>query len=172
MQRVRLAAFVMLAVGLCLLLAAPVMAQPRPMEEDVYTPIAKGYDFVRAGNYEAAAQQFKEAIQKDTNNPFALNNLAAIEAQKGKLKEALAYLEQATLKADAYKDKVEQTCFVAGLCNAVKPVKAVGETSAIAPIIQDNIAKVKAKMAAAPAPPQPSVPPRMEEKQAPKEKGR
>jgi len=171
MQHKRLLLVVVL-VGLFVVLAAPVMAQPRPMAEDVYTPIAKGYDFIRAGNYEAAAAQFREAVKKDTNNPFALNNLAAIEAQKGKLKEALAYLEQATLKAEAYKDKVEQTCFVAGLCNAVKPVKAVGETSAIASIIQDNIAKVKAKMAAAPAPPQPSTPPRMEEKQAPKEKGK
>lgn len=160
-----------LVVGLCLLLATPAMAQPRPMAEDVYTPIAKGYDFIRAGNYEAAKMEFKKAVERDTNNPFALNNLAAIKSQEGNLKDAMAFLQQATLKADAYLDQVEQTCFVAGLCNAVKPTKIVGPTSTIAPIIQDNIAKLKAKMAASPAPPEPSRPPLMEKKQAPKEKG-
>jgi len=171
MHHTRSVVGLVLVVGLCLLLAAPAMAQPRPMDTDVYTPIAKGYDFVMAGNYQAAEMEFKKAVQKDTNNPFALNNLAAIESQKGNLKDAMAYLQQATLKADAYLDKVDQLCFVAGLCNAVKPVKAVGATSSIAPIIQENIAKLKAKMAASPAPPVPSAPPLMEKKQTPKDKG-
>jgi len=173
MRHVRSVIGMVLVVGMCLLLAAPAMAQPRAlMSEDVYTPIAVGYQLIRDGKFEAAAFEFKKATEKDMNNPFALNNLAAIESQKGNLKEAMALLQQATLKANDYKDKVEQTCFVAGLCNAVKPTKEAGPTSTIAPIIQENIAKLKAKMAASPAPPQPSTPPLMEKKQTPKDKGK
>jgi tetratricopeptide (TPR) repeat protein len=130
------------------------------MAEDVFTPIAKGYDFIREGNWEAAENQFKEAVKRDPSNPFALNNLAAIQAQKGKLNDALANLKAATTYANNYQDKVEQTCFVAGTCMAVKPVKVLGPTSTIAPIIQDNIQKVQAKIAATGTPPPaPTLPP-------------
>ena len=51
----------------------------------------------------------------------------------GKLNDALAHLKDATIHAAQYKDKVAQTCFVGGGCMAVKPVRAVGETSTILP---------------------------------------
>jgi tetratricopeptide (TPR) repeat protein len=152
-----------LVVGLCLLLAAPALAQPGQAEgvisAEVYGHISKGVDLLMEGKYDLAGMQFEMATKKDNTNPFALNNLAAIEAQKGNYKGAMALLQQATMKADKYKQKVAQTCFVAGLCNAVKPTKELGPTSSIAPIIQENIAKLKPKLEA--MPPKGATPPKM-----------
>ena len=170
MRKLRVGFGLVLAVGLCLLLAAPAMAQTRQAEgqipADVWGPIEQGYGLLMEGKYDAAAVQFKKATEIDNHNPFALNNLAAIASQKGDYKGAMALLQQATMKADMYKQKVAQTCFVAGLCNAVKPTKEMGATSTIAPIVQENIAKLKPKIAA--MPPEPSSPPKMEV--VPKEK--
>lgn len=170
MRKLRVGFGLVLAVGLCLLLAAPAMAQTRQAEgqipADVWGPIEQGYGLLMEGKYDAAAVQFKKATEIDNHNPFALNNLAAIASQKGDYKGAMALLEQATVKADAYKQKVAQTCFVAGLCNATKPTKELGATSTIAPIVQENIAKLKPKIAA--MPPESSSPPKMEV--VPKEK--
>jgi tetratricopeptide (TPR) repeat protein len=165
MRKLRAVFLMMLAVGLCLLLAAPALAGPPGQGEgvipaDVYGPIVQGYSLLMEGKYDAAAVQFKKATKIDNSNPFALNNLAAIEGQKGNYKAAMALLQQATVKADKYKQKVAQTCFVAGLCTAVKPTKELGSTSTIAPIIQENIAKLKPKIAA--MPPKPASPPPME----------
>jgi tetratricopeptide (TPR) repeat protein len=162
----------MLAVGLCLLLAAPATAQETPgiIPADLWTPLNEGYALLAAGEYDAATAQFKKVTKKDLNNPFALNNLAAIASQKGDYKGALALLKQATTHADKYKNKVSQTCFVAGLCNAVKVSKEMGAVSTIAPIIQENIAKVEPKVKA--LPPEPSTPPPMEKKIPGKEKGK
>ncbi len=153
-----------MALGLCLLLAVPVMAQlttwgSGPFPVSIYGPLNDGFDLLKDGKYDLAAEKFKEVLKVDMNNPFALNNLAAIEEQKGNYRGAMALLKQATTKASEYKQKVNQTCFVAGLCTAVKPSKDMGSTSTIAPIIQDNIAKLQPKIDA--LPPQPSSPPHM-----------
>ncbi len=118
------------------------------MADDVYTPIAQGYDLIRDGNYPAARDRFAEAVKRDPFNPFALNNLAVLDEKDGKLNDALAHLKDATTHAADYKDKVAQTCFVGGGCMAVKPTKVAGETSSILPIIQENIQKLEAKKAA------------------------
>jgi|YelNatPaOPRAMG01_1025707.scaffolds.fasta_scaffold00528_27 tetratricopeptide (TPR) repeat protein len=150
-------------LGLCLLLAGPVLAQSDYVSgvfpSQIYGPLNQGYKLLADGKYDAAAVQFEKVTKIDNTNPFALNNLAAIQEQKGHYREAMALLQQATLKADQYKQKVAQTCFVAGLCTAVKPKQEMGPTSTIAPIIQDNIAKLKPKIEA--LPPQPSTPPPM-----------
>jgi hypothetical protein len=117
------------------------------MPDDVYTPIARGYDFIRDGNYAAAREQFAIAAKRDKLNPFALNNLAVLDEKDGKLNDALAHLKDATIHAAQYKDKVAQTCFVGGGCMAVKPIRAVGATSTILPIIEENIQKLEAKKA-------------------------
>uniref|UniRef100_A0A7V4G910 Tetratricopeptide repeat protein n=1 Tax=Desulfobacca acetoxidans TaxID=60893 RepID=A0A7V4G910_9BACT len=162
-----------LAAVLCVLLAAPVLGQgPRPMEADILTPLQKAYDFIQAGKYDAAEEQLKIVLKKDTFNPFALNNLAAIAFQKGQIKEAIAYLADALKDSDKYLDKVQETCFVGGMCNAVKPVGAVGATSSITPIIKDNKAKLEKKLAESPLPPTPSTPPAMDVKKPEKEKGK
>jgi hypothetical protein len=151
-----------LTLGLCLLLAVPVLAQDYVsgvFPPQIYGPLDMGYKLLADGKYDAAAVQFEKVTKIDNTNPFALNNLAAIQGQKGKFREAMALLQQATMKADLYKQQVAQTCFVAGLCTAVKPKKELGPTSTIAPIIRDNIAKLQPKIDA--LPPQPSSPPPM-----------
>lgn len=124
------------------------------MADDVYTPIAKGYDLIREGNYAAARYQFAEAVKRDPFNPFALNNLAVLDEKDGKLNDALAHLKDATTHAAEYKDKVGQTCFVGGGCMAAKPLREYAKnlppqsSSPIATIIQENIQKLEAKKAA------------------------
>jgi Flp pilus assembly protein TadD len=163
MRKLRIVFGLVLAVGLCLLLVASAPAQTRQAEglfpADVYGPINQGYGLLMEGKYDAAAVQFEKATKIDNDNPFALNNLAAIQSQKGHYKEAMALLQQAAASAPKYKQKVAQTCFVAGLCNAVKPTKELGSTSTIAPIVQENIAKLKPKLEAMPA--QSTTPPKV-----------
>jgi len=151
----------LLSVLSLVLLASVAMAQPRPMTEDVFTPLAKGYDFMRDGKAEAAEFEFQSVLKRDRYNPFALNNLAAIAVQKGKLKEGMAFLVDAQTNAKDYLDKFQEVCFTEGLCTGVKPIKVMGTESAIAKVIQDNMAKLKAKMDASPAPAVPSSPPPM-----------
>jgi len=144
-------------------MAMPAMAQPKGgalMPMDVYTPLAQGYDFVREGKYEAAKNEFAKAVKADRFNPFALNNMAVLEEREGKLNDALALLNRASTHANEYLDKVSQTCFAGGGCLAVKPLRELGEKSSIAPIVQENIAKLQAKIAATgTAPPAGSPPP-------------
>ena len=157
--------YVILAVvaALCLFMALPVMAQPKGgalMKMDAFTPIAAGYDFVREGKYDAAKNEFAKAMKADPNNPFAFNNNAVLLEREGKLNDALALLNRASEHANEYLDKVTQTCFAGGGCLAVKPLREVGEKSSIAPIIQENIAKLQAKIkATGTAPPAGSPPP-------------
>jgi tetratricopeptide (TPR) repeat protein len=158
--------FVILTViaAFCLLMATPVLAQPKGgalMTMDAFTPIAQGYDFVRQGKYEAAKNEFAKAVKADRHNPFALNNMAVLEEREGKLNDALANLKDATTYADQYLDKVTQTCFAGGGCLAVKPLREKGQTSSIAPIIQDNIDKLEAKIKATGHQPPPVSPPPM-----------
>lgn len=153
----------LLAVGFLfasVALAQPARTGPRTlMAEDVLTPISKGYDLLRDGKYEAAEYQFKDALKRDRYNPFALNNLAVLQERNGKLKDALAYLTDAKEHAAEYLEQVEQTCFVGGLCNAVKPVRKLGASSAIAPIVDENYNKIKEKIAKTPMAPESSTPP-------------
>ena len=176
MRHTRKCVFIMVITALSLALTIPALAQTTGgpgqqtapagaieggamMPEDIYTPISKGYDLIRDGKYEAARDQFAQATKLDKLNPFALNNLAVLDERDGKLNDAMAHLKDATIHAAEYKDKVAQTCFAGGGCMAVKPVRAVGETSSILPIIQDNIKKLEAKMAATGTPPPAGSPP-------------
>jgi tetratricopeptide (TPR) repeat protein len=163
MRNTRKYVILTVVAALCLCMAMPVMAQPKGgalMPMDVYTPLAQGYDFVREGKYEAAKDQFDKAMKADPNNSFAFNNNAVLLEREGKLNDALALLNRASKYADAYLDKVMQTCFAGGGCLAVKPLRELGEKSSIAPIVQENIAKLQAKIAATgTAPPKGSPPP-------------
>jgi hypothetical protein len=181
MRNTRKCLFILMVTALSLTLTIPVLAQTggtkggpgqqsapagsvrggAMMPDDVFTPIAKGYDMVREGNYAAARDQFATAAKLDKFNPFALNNLAVLDERDGKLNDAMANLKDATIHAAEYKDKVTQTCFVGGGCMAVKPLRAMGETSTILPVIQENIQKLEAKIAATKTPPPPVSPPPM-----------
>lgn len=153
---------VLSVLAVFLVITTSAFAQPRIMPEDVYTPLAKGYDLMRDGKYAAAEAEFKSALAKDRYNPFALNNLAAIKTQEGKLKEAMAYLTDAGTHAKDYLDKYQEVCFTGGLCTGVKPVKVMGTESSIAKVVAENMAKLQAKIAATPEKPVPSTPPPME----------
>lgn len=163
MRNTRKYVILTVVAALCLCMAVPVMAQPKGgamMPMDVYTPLATGYDFVREGKYEAAKNEFDKAMKADPNNSFAFNNNAVLLEREGKLNDALALLNRASKHAEAYLDKASQTCFAGGGCLAVKPLREVGEKSSIAPIVQENIAKLQAKIAATgTAPPAGSPPP-------------
>jgi tetratricopeptide (TPR) repeat protein len=150
--------------ALCLFMAMPVLAQPKGgalMKMDAFTPIAQGYNFVRQGKYAAAKNQFEKAVKADRYNPFALNNMAVLEERAGHLNAALANLKDATTYADKYLDKVSQTCFAGGGCLAVRPLREKGSASSIAPIIQENIKKLEAKIKATGHKPPPVTPPPM-----------
>jgi tetratricopeptide (TPR) repeat protein len=131
------------------------------MPVDVYTPIRRGYTFVREGNYEAARHEFAIAAHLDELNPFALNDLGVLDERDGKLNDALAHFKDATIHAAQYRDKVQQTCFVGGSCMAVEPERKLTANSEILPIIQENIAKLEAKIAATHTPPPGVNPPPM-----------
>ena len=148
-------------LAIFLVITSVAMAQPRMMTKDVFTPLDQGYAFMRAGKYKAAQDQFHIALKRDRFNPFALNNLAAIATQEGKYKDAMSYLTDASKYAKDYKFKIQQVCFTKGLCTGVKPIKKVGNESVIAKVIAENMAKLKAKIAAHPSPPVPSTPPKM-----------
>ncbi len=123
------------------------------MPVDVYTPIRKGYTFVREGKYDAAKHEFGIAAKLDELNPFALNNLGVLDEQDGKLNDALAHFKDAAIHAAQYRDKVAQTCFVGGSCMAVEPERKLAANSEILPIIQENITKLEAKIASTKTPP-------------------
>ena len=176
--------FIAMILALSLACAIPVFAQEQPMSPttgmpgsgvkqapggtirggsmmpvDVYTPISMGYTFVREGKYEAARHEFEIATKLDELNPFALNNLAVLDERDGKLNDALAHMKDATIHAAQYRDQVSQTCFVGGGCMAVKPIRKLAATSEILPIIQENITKLEAKIAATQTPPPAVTPP-------------
>jgi hypothetical protein len=162
------------AAVLCLCMALPVLAQPKGgalMRMDVYTPITTGYKFIQEGKYAAAKHEFAIAVKRDRHNPFALNNMAVLEEREGHLNDALANLKDASTHANAYLDKVSQTCFVGGGCLAVKPLREKGfavplqhekgTASPVALIINENIQKLEAKIAATKHPAPPVSPPPM-----------
>jgi tetratricopeptide (TPR) repeat protein len=153
-----------LAFALAVILGILLLTPTRMMEENVFTPLVKGYDFLAQGNYEAAKNEFRKAVEWDPSNPFALNNLAVLLEKEGKLNDALANLKNAMTHADAYKDQTERTCLVGGLCMAVKPKRGLGPTSSIAPIIQENIKMLEEKIGQAKTLPPPQAPPPMKER--------
>ncbi len=116
------------------------------MSMDAFTPIVQGYDSIREGKYEAAKNLFAIAVQRDHNNPFALNNLAVLKEREGKLNDALVFFKDCSKNANNYLDKVTQTCFAGGGSLAVKPLREKGDRSSIAPIIRENINKIEPKI--------------------------
>ncbi len=131
------------------------------MPVDVYTPIRRGYTFVREGNFVAARHEFEIAAKLDELNPFALNNLGVLDERDGNLNDALAHFKDASIHAAQYRDKVAQTCFVGGSCMAVEPQRKMAANSEVLPIIQENITKLEAKIAATHTPPPAVTPPPM-----------
>lgn len=132
--------------GLLIILVSLAVAQPRPMAEDIYTPLSLGYDEMKAGNADAAKYQFEKVLKGDSNNPYALNNLAVLLEREGKLKQAMAYLLQAETHAAEYLQKPDEICDIGGICMAMKPSRLMGGKSSIAPLVHGNINLLKIKL--------------------------
>jgi Tfp pilus assembly protein PilF len=130
----------------CLLLTSPVLAQPRPMTDDIFTPLSQGYDFMKAGKADLAKMEFEKVVKLDRYNPFALNNLAVLSERQGNLKEAMAYLLDAETHAEEYLEKPDELCDIGGICMAIKPSKMKGGKSSIAPLVHGNINLLKIKI--------------------------
>ncbi len=138
-------------IGLLSLVAAvPGLAQPRPMGDDIFTPLWLGYDFMAQGKLDAAQMEFEKVIKLDYYNPYANNNLAVILEKKGQLQDAMTYLNHAEKFADQYYYKVDQVCLVGGLCSAVKPSKTTAEKSTILQVILENKKKLAERWAQLP----------------------
>jgi tetratricopeptide (TPR) repeat protein len=105
-------------------------------------------------------QKFKEAdklldkvLKKDPGNPLALNNKAAILAQKKEgLDKADTLLNQALPKSKGYMVQVNKVCKVQGLCSAFAPVTGSTGSEDLEPLIQNNIKLIKEMMKAGPTP--------------------
>ena len=108
----------------------------------------RSYDLLEAGKVDEAQRIYEQVLKEDPDNPLALNNLGAIMVTKGKDAEALAFLQQALLKAKGYKVKVNRVCDVGGVCLAFRPLQEVYGDQDLEPLIRLNIQMVKGKMAA------------------------
>ena len=126
--------------------ASPVAAQPHLCTDDVFAPLSKGYEALRAGNDEKARGEFEQVIKIDRYNPYALNNLAVLAEKQGKLKEAMAYLLDAETYAAEYLHKVDEICEGSGLCLAMVPSTQKSQTSNIASLIHSNINLLRSKI--------------------------
>lgn len=152
----RLMGFSVVALSVFALLLAsssPVMAQPRPMTEDIFTPLSRGYDFMADGKYDLAKEEFEKVIKADPYNPIANNNLAAVAERQGQPQVALGYLKTGMEKVGEYPYRVkDQVCFAGGLCTAIKPVRdpqpQTGPTGqSVAAVLGDNLKKLSEKKA-------------------------
>jgi len=109
--------------------------------------MVESYDLLEAGKLAQAQEIYEEVLKQDPGNPLALNNLGAIKVKERKYQEALKYLEQALVRAQAYKIKVNQLCAVDGICLAFRPLQEVYGDTELTPLINFNIAMVKARLA-------------------------
>jgi tetratricopeptide (TPR) repeat protein len=150
MLRLRASAIFHLSVLIFILwryLPGPAWGQTRLLSEDTYTPLNLSYQYMKSGKTDAARVQLEQVIQADPCNAYALNNLAVISEQQGRLKEAMAYLLEAEAHATEYTEKPEELCQVGGMCMALKPSHTQGSRSSIAALVHGNINLLKIKIA-------------------------
>ena len=126
--------------------AGAVKAQPKFCTEEVFAPLTRGFEALRAGNDDLARLEFEKVIKIDPFNPYALNNLGVLAEKQGKLKEAMAYLLDAETYAAEYLHKTEEICEAGGLCLAVAPVPDKSQASSIASVIHSNINLLRVKI--------------------------
>jgi tetratricopeptide (TPR) repeat protein len=127
----------------------PALAGPAWTQADVNLTrmLVKSYDLLEAGQLTQAQKIYEQILKQDPGNPLALNNLGAIKVKEHKLREALAYLEQALPGAQNYKLRVNRVCDIEGICLAFRPLEAVYGAQDLAPLVQLNLSLVRAKLA-------------------------
>ena len=144
-----------LALTLCgagLAFAADKKAKPAK-ESDTTKLLIDSFDLMQKQKYDAANKLLDKVLQKDPGNPLALNNKAAILAQKKEgLDKADTLLKQALPKAKGYMVQVNKVCKVGGICSAFSPVTGSSGNEDLEPLIKMNIETVKGMMEAGPVP--------------------
>jgi Tfp pilus assembly protein PilF len=126
--------------------AGAVKAQPQFCTGEVFAPLTRGFEALRAGNDDLARAEFEKVIKIDPFNPYALNNLGVLAEKHGKLKEAMAFLLDAETYAAEYLHKTEELCEAGGLCLAVAPATEKSQVSSIASLIHSNINLLRGKI--------------------------
>jgi tetratricopeptide (TPR) repeat protein len=126
--------------------AGAVKAQPQFCTDEIFPPLTRGFEALRAGNDDLARLEFEKVIKIDPFNPYALNNLGVLAEKRGKLKEAMAYLLDAETYAAEYLHKTEELCEAGGLCLAVAPATEKSKVSSIASLIHSNINLLRGKI--------------------------
>jgi len=134
----------MIPAILALLLAAP---GPAGAQAEVTGLLIKSYDLLEAGQLDQAQKIFEQILKQDPGNPLALNNLGYLKVKEHRYQEALAYLEQALPKAKGYKVMINRVCDADGICLAFRPLQEVYGNQELEPLVQMNIAMVKARLA-------------------------
>jgi tetratricopeptide (TPR) repeat protein len=122
------------------------VAQPHLCTDEVFAPLSRGYEALRAGKEDQARMEFEKVIKIDRYNPYALNNLAVLAEKKGKIKEAMAYLLDAETYAAEYLHKADEICEGGGLCLAVVPSTQKSQTSNIVSLVHSNINLLRTKI--------------------------
>jgi len=135
---------VFMAAALGLAFVGPAWTQ---VDAALTKKMVESYDLLEAGKLAQAQELYEEILKQDPGNPLALNNLGAIKVKEHKFQEALGYLEQALPRAQGYKLKVNQVCAVDGICLAFRPLQEVYGDTELTPLIDFNIAMVKARLA-------------------------
>jgi Flp pilus assembly protein TadD len=143
MRRPRLT-IVPLLLGLLLSWSGSALAQG---DGKITQMLVESYDLLEVGKLDQAKAVFRQILQQDPGNPLALNNLAAVMVKEKKYHEALHYLEQALPRARGYQVRVNRVCAVDGLCLAFRPLQEVYGDEDLEPLVQLNIAMVKARLA-------------------------
>jgi tetratricopeptide (TPR) repeat protein len=146
-----------IALALTLIGAGLALAQEKKVKKgkeiDINSTLLKSFDLMQNQKYAEADRLLDRVLKHDPGNPLALNNKAAILAQKKEgLDKADTLLKQALPKAKGYMVQVNKVCKVGGLCSAFAPVTAGSGNEDLEPLIKNNIEMVKGMMEAGPVP--------------------
>lgn len=103
----------------------------------------------KAVHLDKAQKQLEGVLKKEPNNPVALNNLAAIMVDRGKLDKADTLLKKAlaSVKAKPCLVRLNRVCAVNNVCVAIEPVSIGKGNQDMEPMIKMNLEMVKDMMA-------------------------
>jgi Flp pilus assembly protein TadD len=133
-----------LLLGLLLAWTGSVLSQGGTTIEQMQ---AEGYDLLVAGKLGQAKIVFGKILQRDPDNPLALNNVGALLVKEKRYPAALKYLEKALPEAKDYMVRVNRVCDVEGICLAFRSAEQVYGEQELAPLVELNINMVKARLA-------------------------
>ena len=146
-----------ITLALTLIGAGVALAQEKKAKKgkeiDITSTLLKSFDLMQKQKYAEADKLLDKVLKQDPGNPLALNNKAAILAQKKEgLDKADTLLKEALPKAKGYMVQVNKVCKVGGLCSAFAPVIGTSGNEDLEPLIKNNIEMVKSMMEAGPVP--------------------